>query len=57
MAVPWGMPVSLQIASVCRSDTHYLSIFHIVSPDLSASECFGKIRAVDRRIQDNLLQR
>jgi hypothetical protein len=35
MAVPCGMPVSLKIASVCRSNTHYLSIFHIVSPDLS----------------------
>jgi hypothetical protein len=57
MAVSCGMPVILKIAGVCRSNTHYLSIFHIVSPYLSASECFGKIRAVDRRIQDNLLQR
>jgi hypothetical protein len=57
MAVPCGMPVSLKIASVCRSNTHYLSIFHIVSPDLSASECFNKFCAVDRRIQYKLLQR
>jgi hypothetical protein len=57
MAVPCGMPVSLKIASECHSNTHHLSIFHIVSPDLSASECFNKICAVDRRIQDKLLQR
>jgi hypothetical protein len=57
MTVSCGMPVTLKIASVCRSNTHYISIFHIVSPDLSASECFSKIRAVDRRIQDKLLQR
>ena len=57
MALPCGIPVSLQTASVCCSKPHYLSIFHITSTDLPASECFKKIRAVDRRLKDKLLQR
>ena len=57
MALPCGMPLSLQTASVCRSNTHYPSIFYMTSPALSASECFKKICAVDRRLEDKLLQR